>query len=127
MSHYPKPMPVPDIPADDAPAPTPTPTPEPPDGPNDPPGPPAYVGLYGSATDLEVIATWPEPTTGGDVQVYIVCINKVGSDVMNCVSTADRMHTFENLELGSYWVTVKAKNAGGESAPAREGITLAQP
>ncbi len=123
-STHPVPTPVPTATPMPTPAPTPTPTPDPA---QTPPGPVPYVGLYGSATDKEIISTWPEPTTGGPVVAYNVCINLHGSDRKDCVDTADRMHTFSNLAPGSYWITVTAKNSHGESEPQQEGLTLAPP
>ncbi len=110
------------------PVPTATPVPTPtPDPAQTPPGPVPYVGLYGSSTDQEIIATWPAPTTGGPVAAYNVCINLHGSDRKDCVDTADRMHTFSDLAPGAYWITVTAQNSHGESEPQREGIELAPP
>ena len=113
---------------DDAPVPTPTPTPKP--DTTGPPGPVAYVGVYASPTDREVIATWPASTTGGPAQVYNVCLSPQDADLRNCApvgANATLMHTFANVSPGLYWVTVTAKNSHGESAAVREGIELKPP
>ena len=107
------------VPAEPVPTATPAPV-----APDVAPGPVPYVGLYGSSTDKEVIATWPEPTTGGPVTVYIVCLVTQDSDREVCDTTADRMYTFSNVEPGSYWVSVVAKNSSGESKSRREGISI---
>jgi hypothetical protein len=90
-----------------------------------PPG--APTGLTASVANSSVTLTWSAPATGGPVTTYIIQAgSSPGESNLANFSTGSTATSFfaTGVGSGSYFVRVRASNAGGTGAPSNEVLLL---